>query len=125
MIFNELDEFSKEFKKLCKKYPSLENDLSVFKSVLEINPRWELLPSETIVRISNLWEKVEKEIYKVRKFPCESISRNSKNSGIRVIYCYDEAKNELSFEEIEFIEIYHKNQKENHDSDRIKEYYSN
>lgn len=125
MIFNELDEFSKEFKKLCKKYPSLEDDFTLFKNVLEINPRWDWLPPDTIVRVSDLWDGIEKEIYKVRKFRCQSISRNSKNSGIRIIYCYEEETKELKFEQIEFVEVYHKNQKENHDSDRIKEYYSN
>lgn len=125
MIFNELDEFKKEFKKLCKKYNSLEQDFLVFKDVLEVAPRWDWLPEDTIVRISNLWENIIKEIYKVRKFRCQSISKNSKNSWLRIIYSYEEKTQEVNFEQIEFIEIFHKNDRENHNKERIEKYYSN
>jgi archaellum component FlaC len=38
MIFNELEEFKKEFKKLSKKYNSLENDFFDLKLLLEKSP---------------------------------------------------------------------------------------
>jgi len=38
MIFTELSEFLKEFKKLLKKYPSLSDDFDDFKIALEDDP---------------------------------------------------------------------------------------
>ncbi len=121
MIFKYLKEFEKEFKKLSKKYPSLKIDLDDFCDTLEIDPTWESILSNHVVKISWLWEKINGDFYKVRRFVCKSISWNSSNSWIRIIYKY--TKNTIEFCEIEFIEIYHKNQKTNHDIERIKKYY--
>ena len=116
-----LKDFEKELKKLSKKYPSLKEDLDDFCKVLELDPTWETLLSSHIVKISWLWEKVEWDFFKVRKFVCRSISWNSSNSWIRIIYKY--LQDIVEFCEIEFIEIYHKNDKSNHDIERIKKYY--
>jgi len=122
MIFKQLKEFEKEFKKLSKKYPSLKSDLDAFCETLEIDPRWESILSNHVVKIAWLWEKIEWDFFKVRKFVCKSISWNSANSWIRIIYKY--TKDGIEFCEIEFIEIYHKNQKENHNIERIKKNFS-
>jgi len=42
---------------------------------------------------------------------------------MRLVYKYSGEDNSIEFCEIEFIEIFHKNQKENHDIERIKKYY--
>ncbi len=123
MKFNFWKEFEKEFKKLSKKYLSLKNDLDVFCETLEFDPIWENLLSNHIVKISWLWEDVKWDFYKVRRFVCKSIAWNSSNSWIRIIYKYEKNLNIINFEEIEFIEIYHKNNKENHDIERIKNNY--
>ena len=125
MIFNQLAEFKRDIKKLSKKYKSLIDDFEDFCLALEQSPRWEVFWDKSIVRISNLWKKLEwKEFYKVRRFRCFSISRNSKDSWIRIIYNYNEKNTEIEFEKIEFIEIFHKNTKENHDINRIESNYS-
>jgi hypothetical protein len=68
------------------------------------------------VRIADLWNIKNNLIpVKVRKFVCVSITWNSRNSWIRVIYFYDENNKSITF-----VEIYHKNCKENHDIERIK-----
>lgn len=118
MLWSSLDEFEKEFKKLCLKFHSLEADFDVFKKDLELNPTSHIL-------ISWLWEEIEWSFFKVKKFVCKSISRNSVKSGIRIIYKYSKEKSEIEFSIIEFVEIYHKNIKENHDIERIKKYYKN
>jgi hypothetical protein len=112
-------EFEKEFKKLQKRYLSLKGDLEDFFETLELDPFWESLLSNHIVKISWLWEGIKWNFYKVRKFVCRSIAWNSSNSWIRIIYKYS-GKNSIELCEIEFIEIYHKNNKSNHNISRIK-----
>ncbi len=119
MIFKNLNEFDKELKKLCKKYSSLKEDFEDLKRLLEISPKWDILPQNHIVQISWLWEKINGNFYKIRKFLCKSLKSKWK---IRIIYRYFDEN--IEFCEIEFIEIFHKNQKENHDIERIKKYYS-
>jgi hypothetical protein len=67
-----------------------------------------------------LGNAVKGEFYKVKKFRCGSISRQSQQSGIRIIYRYlaEDEKIELTY-----IEMYHKNQKSNHDIERIKQWF--
>ncbi len=115
-------EFEKEFKKLSRKYPSLKDDLDTFLLTLELDPIWESILSNHIVKISWLWEDIKWDFYKVRKFVCKSIAWNSSNSWIRIIYKYSN-ENSIELFDIEFIEIYHKNQKSNHDIERIKKKY--
>ncbi len=116
-------EFEKEFKKLSKKYPSLKDDLDTFLLTLELDPIWDSILSNHIVKISWLWEDIKWDFYKVRKFVCKSIAWNSSSSWIRIIYKYS-SKNNIELFDIEFIEMYHKNNKTNHDIDRIKKIYS-
>ena len=116
-------EFEKEFKKFSRKYPSLKDDLDTFLLTLELDPIWESILSNHIVKIAWLWEEIKWDFYKIRKFVCKSIAWNSSNSWIRIIYKYS-SNNSIELFEIEFIEIYHKNQKTNHDIDRIKKKYS-
>ena len=115
--FSELEEFSKEFKKLLTKYPSLKNDIKDLKKLIKLFPNWYW---NSIVRISDLWKNIEIAIYKVRKFAVKSL-KDSKS--IRVIYAYNEKTNIAEFIEIAFIEIFHKNKKDNHDIERIKKNY--
>lgn len=109
MQINKLPEFEKEFKKLSKKYPSLEDDFSTFEKVLVIAPKDNILMKVGEGKIG--------EFYKVKKFRCQSIAKQSVNSGIRIIYNYIEWDNTI---ELTYIEMYHKGQKENHDIERIK-----
>jgi len=122
MEFTELAEFGKDFKKLLKKYKSLKDDFDTFKKVLSIDPRLTRLWEKWVKRVSWLWEELEWiEVYKVKRFRCFSISKNSKDSGLRIIYHYCEWEGKIEFEKVEFIEIFHKNTQSNHDVGRIKE----
>ena len=111
MNFDELSEFKKDLKNLLKKYRTLNDDLDVVKRVLEI------LPDERppfSFRIDNLG--IETCIIKVKKIACKALKGRGINSGLRLIYAHfpDEQK-------ITFIELYHKNEKENEDKSRILE----
>ena len=115
-IFNEiriLNEFKREFKKLLKKFRTLDEDLNTFISVqLKLVHKLEK-DNSGIVRISDLGIDNPK-IYKAKKFACKALKGEGVASGIRIIYAYYEEE-----DIIEFIEIYYKGQKANEDRDRI------
>lgn len=106
MNFNELPEFTKECKRLAKKYKSLPNDLQEFKNVVSVVP----LGNSKHFNIVTQTESVK--IVKARFF-----CRYLKGSSLRVIYSYIEGQ-----KKIEFIEMYFKGDKENEDRKRIKQY---
>lgn len=109
MTFNELTEFKKDLKNLLKKYRTLNDDLDVVKRVLEVAPD-ERPPFS--FRIDNLG--LETCVIKVKKIACKALKGRGVSSGLRLIYAHfpDEQK-------ITFIELYHKNDKENEDKKRI------
>ena len=109
MTFDELEEFKKDFKTLSKKYRTLSEDLDVVKQVLQVTPQEK--PSFSF-RIDNLG--VETCIIKVKKIACKSLKGRGVNSGLRLIYAHFEEE-----QKIIFIELYHKNDKENEDKQRI------
>lgn len=109
MIFEELVEFNKDLKTLLKKYRTLNEDLEVVKMVLEVTPQ-ERPPFS--FRIDNLG--LETCVIKVKKIACKALKGRGVNSGLRLIYAYFEAE-----QKIIFIELYHKNDKENEDKQRI------
>lgn len=114
MKFDVLPEFSRDLKVLLKKYRTLNEDLAVVKRVLEISPD-ERPPFS--YRINNLG--LENCIIKVKKIACKALKGRGVNSGLRLIYAYfpDQQK-------IIFIELYHKNDKENEDRKRIRDNFS-
>jgi len=114
LFFEEVPEFSKEFKDLKKKYSSLDDDLELFKKALRGGPD----RVGGVVLISSLGAGVqtdEKRFYKARKFRCRSLGQYA----LRVIFCWLTARRKIFF-----IEIYSKSEKANNDSARIKKYSS-
>lgn len=107
--FDELSEFKKDLKHLLKKYRTLKEDLQVVK--LDLNDEPEESPPFSF-RIDNLG--IETCIIKVKKIACKALKGRGVNSGLRLIYAY--FANE---QKITFIELYHKNDKENEDKTRI------
>ncbi len=111
MTISELSEFKKDLKSLLKKYRSLNEDLAIVKRVLEVAPD-ERPPFS--FRIDHLG--LETCVIKVKKIACKALKGRGVNSGLRLIYAHfpDEGK-------ITFIELYHKNDKENEDQKRIRD----
>lgn len=109
MIFEELTEFKKDLKNLLKKYGTLNDDLYVVKQVLTIAP--DARPPFSF-RIDNLTS--ETCVIKVKKIACKSLKGRGVNSGLRLIYAYFKDQ-----EKINFVELYHKNDKDNEDKQRI------
>ena len=109
MIFEELIEFKKDLKNLLKKYRTLNDDLDVVKQVLTTAP--EERPPFSF-RIDNLG--LETCVIKVKKIACKALKGRGVNSGLRLIYAYFESESKIVF-----VELYHKNDKENEDKQRI------
>ena len=109
MIFEELTEFQKDLKLLLKKYRTLNDDLDAVKQVLTTAPD-ERPPFS--FRIDNL--TLETCVIKIKKIACKSLKGRGVNSGLRLIYAYFKDQ-----EKIIFVELYHKNDKENEDKQRI------
>jgi len=109
MIFEELTEFQKDLKILLKKFRSLRDDLIVVKQVLNTSP--DARPPFSF-RIDNL--TLETCVIKVKKIACKSLKGRGVNSGLRLIYAYFKDQ-----EKIIFVELYHKNDKDNEDRQRI------
>jgi len=107
--YNELPEFSKEFKRFSKKYESLPDDLKEFKRVVEVAPLGNSKHFNVITKNERC------VIIKARLF-----CRYLKGSSLRIIYAFH-----CQSCKVEFIEIYFKGNKENEDRDRIKEYLKN
>lgn len=119
-IFNEisrLPEFERDFKKLLKRFKTLEEDLEIFiKNELQLYHKLKI-DSKGIFPLQGLKIK-SPQIYKAKKFACRSLKGKGAQSGIRVIYAYFEEE-----DKIELIEIYYKGDKENEDRERILRYY--
>jgi len=112
-----LKEFESDFKKLKKRFPTLDDDLEIFIQIqLKLFHKLKI-DNGGVVRVSNFGIEYP-EIYKVRKFACRSLKGKGSKSGIRIIYAYSENTNI-----IEFVEIYYKGDKENEDRNRILSHY--
>jgi len=120
-VFNEirkLTEFENDFKKLAKRFKTLDDDIETF-----INRQLKLthklgIDNKGVVHVSGLGIEIPK-IYKAIKFACKALKGRGGMSGIRIIYAYYEKE-----DVIEFIEIYFKGDKANEDKKRIIKCYS-
>jgi len=111
MNFKYTSEFQKDFKRLSKKFRSLDSDLGEFKKVLEEAP---LGIGKHFIVISKTSQLC---IVKARFF-CQSL----KKKDLRIIYAYLENSQIIEMVSIEFIELYFKGNKENEDKERIIKY---
>ena len=107
--FDDLSEFQKEFKRLLKKYKTLGDDFEKFKEVIFVIPTGIGKNFVIVHNSSNL------KIIKAR-IACRAL----RDRSFRIVYSYFEQE-----QEIQFIEIYFKGDKENEDRERIKEYLKN
>lgn len=107
--FDALAEFEKEFKRLFRKYKTLDDDFEKFKKVLLVTPTG---IGKNFVIIHTLPT--------IKIIKARMACRTLRDRSLRIIYSYFEQE-----QRIEFIEIYFKGEKENEDRERIKEYLKN
>jgi mRNA-degrading endonuclease RelE of RelBE toxin-antitoxin system len=114
------DRFEKHFKKLLKKYRSLEEDLEIAKKYAIETFHQEKINNEAILLVPKFDKKII-QIYKVKKFSCKALKGKGNRSGIRIIYAFYPEKFA-----VEFLEIYFK-EKDDSDMDYefIKKYLEN
>src|SRR3989338_8735981 len=104
--FNALAEFEKEFKRLFKKYKTLDDDFEKFKKILITAPVG--IGKNFVIIHSSPPIKIVKA-----RMACRALHDRS----LRIIYAYLEPE-----QRIDFVEIYFKGEKENEDRERIQEY---
>jgi mRNA-degrading endonuclease RelE of RelBE toxin-antitoxin system len=109
MEFETLPEYDKDVKRLLKKYRTLVDDLKAVKKVLQIRP--DAHPPFSF-RIEGLG--ITTCAIKVKKIASDSFKGKGNNSGLRLVYAYFQAE-----QRIVLVELYHKNEKENEDKQRI------
>lgn len=108
--------FERDMKRLLKKYGTLEEDLSTF-----ISATLRLLASgEYAAEALGLFPVSGREVsgrgfFVAKKFACRSLKGTGVNSGIRVVLQW---LPEIG--EVRLVEIFHKNEKEVEDLERIR-----
>ena len=113
MTFQTLADYDNDFKRLFKKYRTLENDINAVKKVLNIKPN--ARPPFSF-RIDGLG--ISSCIIKIRKIASDSFKGKGVHSGFRLIYAYFEQE-----KRIVFVELYHKSEKEIEDRARILRHF--
>lgn len=106
MNFSETHEFSKELKRLSKKYRSLPDDLLEFKKIVSE------IPLGSGKHFVVLHENEKAKILKARLF-CKYL----RGASLRIIYAYRETK-----ATIDFIEIYYKGDQANETKGLINDF---
>lgn len=109
MHITESDEFKRDFKRLLKKYRTLEQDFSIAKQVIAADPTGCDSKHANI-----LTKKGGTCIVKVRMM-CRAV----KGSSFRLIYYYDGGNIQILF-----IEIYFKGNKNNEDRQRYENVFA-
>lgn len=107
--FDATPEFEKEFKRLFKKYQTLDDDFEKFKAVLLATPtgvgkNFDIIHSSATVKIVKA------------RMACRAL----RDRSLRIVYSYFEQE-----QRVEFIELYFKGDKENEDRERMKQYLKN
>ena len=114
-----IESFQKDFKRLLKKFRTLEEDLETVKRNAIEFYHIKRLDNQSIFVIPNFCSE-EIKICKIKKFACKSLKGRGANSGLRIIYAFH-----CQSCKINFIEIYFKGEKENEDRERIRNYLKN
>jgi len=108
--------FDRDFKKLLKRFRTLESDFKTLKTYA-IEPFHHLEAKISgILQIEGFCGEKFKS-YKVRKFACRALKGRGSNTGLRVIYVHHPETQIITF-----IEIYFKGDQENEDRARLQRF---
>ncbi|MCF7794929.1 hypothetical protein K9M50_01030 [Patescibacteria group bacterium] len=112
--YDKTEEFTRDFKKLLKKFSSLVDDLEVNKQYRIELFHCKGIDSRSIFEIQGVGNTAEFKFFKVKKFQCKDLKGRGAKSGIRLIYAYFPIE-----QKIVFIEIYFKADQANESKQRI------
>lgn len=108
--------FERDMRRLLKRYATLEEDLSTFTSAtLRLLASGEYPPEPLGLFPVSGKEVGGRGFYVAEKFACRSLKGTGVNSGIRVVLQWLPETDEVCL-----VEIYHKNEKEVEDLERIR-----
>lgn len=118
ITYEQTSQFSRDFKKLSRKFSTLSKDLeNAKKNAIELfHVRG--IDNRAVFEIESAGNREEVKFYKLKKFACRSLKGKGVRTGIRVIYAYLPREGKIFL-----LEIYLKSSKKaNEDRDRIKEF---
>ncbi len=115
LIFEETPEFAKDFKRLSKRFRTLTEDFARLKKMAIALYHLQGIDSRACLPIPHASNE-RFAAYKVKKFACRSL-KGGANSGLRVIYLYEQA-----VARVLFLEIYYKGDQNLEDRERINRY---
>lgn len=119
MNYKTTEAFSKDFKRLEKRFKTLASDIEVARrNAIELTHERDI-DNRSVFRISGVGSD-QVHIYKLKKFACKSLKGTSSHSGIRIVYAYIPKE-----QTVVFLEIYYKGDQELEDQQRIKNYLEN
>ncbi|MDR0820145.1 MAG: hypothetical protein LBN19_01265 [Endomicrobium sp.] len=111
--YSQTPKFGKDFKKLLKRFRTLEEDFKTMKeSEIEI---YHLKKGETnaVVPMQEFCGQDYLSM-KVKKMACKSLKGKGNRSGLRVTYVFEQKENKITF-----IEMYYKSDQENESRERL------
>ena len=114
--YKTLPDFDKDFKALLKRYRTLESDFETFKKYTIETFYEQRTPTTAFVPVEGFCG----ENYvsnKVRKFACKSLPGRGSQSGIRIIFVWQE-----SLRLVIFVEMYFKGDKAEEDRGRLGDF---
>ncbi len=115
----ETSRFTKDLKKLLKRFRTLKDDLENLKrNQIELLHVYKI-DNQGIFEIKGFSNPVF-VIYKVKKFACMSLKGHGCDSGLRLIYAINKIENSIFL-----LEIYFKGDKENEDISRVTYFLEN
>ena len=115
-----IPKFDKDFKRLGKRFKTLDKDFELMKKML-LEPHFIAgvpAPPKALVDIEGFCGKDYKS-KKVRRFTCASLKGKGGNSGIRVVFVYEKIEDT---HKITFVEIYFKGDQPNEDRERLAKF---
>ncbi len=114
--YEQTEDFTKDFKKLRKRYRTLEEDLNTAKTAAIELFHLQAINNSSVFPIPGFCTP-EIQVSKLKKFACRALKGKGAKSGIRVIYAFYPN----SFRVV-FLEMYFKADQENETKQRIKAY---
>jgi len=115
--YDETKKFTRDFKKLLKKFPSLRDDLKITKKYRIELFHCKRIDSRSIFQIEGVGNCDELQFYKITKFQCKSLKGRGAKSGIRVIYAFFPVQ-----QKVIFLEMYFKAKQEKEDRQRVADF---
>jgi len=113
------EEFSKDLKKLVKRFPTLEADLASFVNAQLIAYHKFQVDNNGIERLQRLGFE-DPPIFKATKFACRALKGRGVRPGIRITYAYIQ-----KIDTIQLIQIYYKEKDDTkEDRERIQSLYT-